>query len=82
MATGCFGRLRPSSVRFVPPAARRDFAAVYTVPVALNALVDSTSNEGVGTLMAMSLLSLAPILCFFAFAQKYLIKGISTTGLK
>ncbi|WP_235912172.1 carbohydrate ABC transporter permease [Ruania zhangjianzhongii] len=56
--------------------------AVYTVPVALNALVDSTSNQGVGTLMAMSLLSLAPILCFFAFAQKYLIKGISTTGLK
>lgn len=52
------------------------------MPVALNALVDSTSNEGVGTLMAMSLLSLAPILCFFAFAQKYLIKGISTTGLK
>jgi len=56
--------------------------AVYTVPVALNALVDSTSNDGVATLMAMSLLSLLPILCFFAFAQKYLIRGISTTGLK
>lgn len=56
--------------------------AVYTVPVALNALVDSESNQGVGTLMAMSLLSLAPILLFFAFAQKYLIRGISTTGLK
>ncbi|MFD1718443.1 carbohydrate ABC transporter permease [Georgenia deserti] len=56
--------------------------AVFTVPVALNALVDSETNEGVGTLMAMSLLSLIPILCFFAFAQKYLIRGISTTGLK
>src|SRR5690606_38439072 len=47
--------------------------AVYTVPVALNALVDSTSNDGVATLMAMPLLSLLLILCFFAFAQKYLI---------
>jgi multiple sugar transport system permease protein len=56
--------------------------SVYTVPVALNSLVDSTSNDGVGTLMAMSLLSLLPILAFFAFAQKYLIRGISTTGLK
>lgn len=57
-------------------------ASVFTVPVALNALVDSQSNQGVGTLMAMSLLSLVPILCFFAFAQKYLIRGIATTGLK
>jgi multiple sugar transport system permease protein len=56
--------------------------AIFTVPVALNALVDSESNQGVGSLMAMSLLSLVPILCFFAFAQKYLIRGISTTGLK
>lgn len=56
--------------------------SVWTVPVALSVLVDSESNEGVGTLMAMSLLSLVPILCFFAFAQKYLIRGISTTGLK
>ncbi|WP_434080527.1 carbohydrate ABC transporter permease [Sanguibacter sp. Z1732] len=57
-------------------------APVYTVPVALNALVDSESAQGTGTLMAMSLLSLVPILCFFAFAQKYLIRGIATTGLK
>ncbi|UFU01894.1 carbohydrate ABC transporter permease [Ruania suaedae] len=56
--------------------------SVHTVPIALNALVDSQSNQGVGTLMAMSLLSLVPILCFFAFAQKYLIRGIATTGLK
>ncbi|WP_166844396.1 carbohydrate ABC transporter permease [Isoptericola sp. BMS4] len=57
-------------------------APVYTVPVALNALVDSQSAQGTGTLMAMSVLSLVPILCFFAFAQKHLIRGISTTGLK
>jgi multiple sugar transport system permease protein len=57
-------------------------APVFTVPVALNALVDSQSAQGTGTLMAMSVLSLVPILCFFAFAQKHLIRGISTTGLK
>jgi multiple sugar transport system permease protein len=33
-------------------------------------------------LFAMSLLSLVPILIFFAVAQKYLIRGIATTGLK
>lgn len=57
-------------------------SSVFTVPVALNALVDSESSQGTGTLMAMSVLSLVPILCFFAFAQKYLIRGIATTGLK
>ena len=57
-------------------------SSVFTVPVALNALVDSQSSQGTGTLLAMSLLSLIPILLFFAFAQKYLIRGIATTGLK
>jgi len=57
-------------------------SSVFTVPVALNALVDSESNQGTGTLMAMSVLSLIPLLLFFAFAQKHLIRGIATTGLK
>jgi len=57
-------------------------SSVFTVPIALNALVDSESNQGTGTLMAMSVLSLIPLLLFFAFAQKHLIRGIATTGLK
>ncbi|MFC7465089.1 carbohydrate ABC transporter permease [Brachybacterium sp. GCM10030252] len=57
-------------------------SSVFTVPIALNALVDSQSQQGTGTLMAMSLLSLIPLLLFFAFAQKHLIRGIATTGLK
>jgi pectin-derived oligosaccharide transport system permease protein len=57
-------------------------SAAFTVPVALSSLVDSESQQGIGTLMAMSLLSLVPVLLFFAFAQKHLIRGISTTGLK
>ncbi|RCK70192.1 carbohydrate ABC transporter permease [Desertihabitans brevis] len=57
-------------------------SSVFTVPVALNSLVDSQTQSGIGMLLAMSVLSLVPILAFFAFAQKYLIRGISTTGLK
>jgi multiple sugar transport system permease protein len=55
---------------------------VFTVPVALNSMVDSETQSGVGMLFGMSLLSLIPILIFFAVAQKYLIRGIATTGLK
>jgi multiple sugar transport system permease protein len=55
---------------------------LYTVPLALNSLVDSESRQGVGLLFAMSLLSLVPILFVFTVAQKYLIQGIATTGLK
>ncbi|MFI7062507.1 carbohydrate ABC transporter permease [Kribbella sp. NPDC050124] len=56
--------------------------SAFTVPVALNSMVDSETQSGVGMLFAMSLLSLIPILIFFALAQKHLIRGIATTGLK
>ena len=55
---------------------------VFTVPVALSSMVDSETSTGVGMLLAMSVLSLIPIMLFFGFAQKYLIRGIATTGLK
>ena len=55
---------------------------VFTVPVALSSMVDSETSSGVGMLLAMSVLSLIPIMLFFTFAQKYLIRGIATTGLK
>ncbi len=55
---------------------------MYTVPLALNSMVDSETQQGVGRLFAMSLVSLAPILLVFTVAQRYLIRGIATTGLK
>ena len=55
---------------------------MFTVPVALNPMTSSETSSGVGALSAMSMLSLLPILGFFVTAQKYLIRGISTTGLK
>lgn len=54
----------------------------YTVPVALGSFVDSTSQSSWGQLMAMSFLSLLPILGFFIAFQRLLVEGISTTGLK
>ncbi len=55
---------------------------VYTLPVALSTLVDSETLDGIGTLFAMSVLSLIPVVLFFALAQKHLVRGIATTGLK
>jgi multiple sugar transport system permease protein len=54
----------------------------YTVPVALSTFVDATSQSSWGQLMAMSFLSLLPILGFFTIFQRLLMDGISTTGLK
>jgi multiple sugar transport system permease protein len=54
----------------------------YTVPLALNAFLDSTGESSWGALFAMATLSLGPVLGFFIVAQKYLVRGIATTGLK
>jgi multiple sugar transport system permease protein len=55
---------------------------LYTVPVGLNAFQDSTGDSAIGSLFAMGTLSLGPVLGFFILAQKYLVRGIATTGLK
>ena len=54
----------------------------YTIPVALRAFIDSTSQSSWGQLLAMSLLSLVPIIGFFIAFQRLLLDGISTTGLR
>jgi multiple sugar transport system permease protein len=55
---------------------------IYTVPVALRSFVDATANTSWGSLFAMSLVSLLPIFLVFLFGQKYLVKGMATTGIK
>lgn len=55
---------------------------LYTVPLALRQFVDSEGQSAWGPMFAMSVLSLAPIIGFFIAGQKYLVKGIATTGLK
>jgi multiple sugar transport system permease protein len=54
----------------------------YTVPVALRSFVDSTVATSWGSMFAMSVLSLVPIFLAFLLGQRYLVKGIATTGIK
>jgi multiple sugar transport system permease protein len=55
---------------------------MYTVPVALRSFVDSTVSTSWGAMFAMSVVSLLPIFLAFLIGQRYLIKGIATTGMK
>jgi multiple sugar transport system permease protein len=55
---------------------------VQTVPVALRSFVDASGSSNYGGMFAMSVLSLVPVFFIFLFGQRYLVKGIATTGLK
>jgi multiple sugar transport system permease protein len=55
---------------------------MYTVPVALRTFVDATARTPWGPLFAMSVVSLVPVFGFFLAGQRYLVRGIATTGLK
>ncbi|SMC92185.1 carbohydrate ABC transporter permease [Lentzea albidocapillata] len=55
---------------------------MYTVPVALRSFVDSTVATSWGSQFAMSVVSLLPIFLAFLVGQRYLVKGIATTGGK
>jgi len=57
-------------------------ARLYTVPMALRLFVDAQAGTNWGALFAMSVLSLIPVFLFFIFGQRFLIRGIATTGLK
>ena len=55
---------------------------MYTVPVALRTFVDATSDTSWGPLFALSAIALGPVFGFFLAGQRYLVKGIATTGIK
>lgn len=54
----------------------------YTVPIALNAFLNATGATAWGPMFAMSVLSLIPLFAVFFLAQRHLVQGIATTGLK
>jgi multiple sugar transport system permease protein len=54
----------------------------YTVPLALRAFLDSSGGSNWGAMFAMSILSLTPVFLAFLFGQRFLIRGIATTGIK
>ncbi|MEW9547399.1 carbohydrate ABC transporter permease [Nonomuraea sp. NPDC050783] len=54
----------------------------FTVTVALRTFLDASSDSSWGPMFAMSIVALGPIFGFFLVGQKYLIRGVATTGLK
>ncbi|MGQ7787187.1 carbohydrate ABC transporter permease [Nesterenkonia sp. K-15-9-6] len=55
---------------------------MYTVPLALRAFIDSTGESNWGGMFAMSIISILPLFLIFLFGQRFLIKGMATTGIK
>ena len=54
----------------------------WTVSVALRQFLDSESASNWGAMFAMSIVSLIPVFLVFLFGQRFLVKGIATTGIK
>jgi multiple sugar transport system permease protein len=54
----------------------------FTLPLALQIFVDQTSQSAFGPMFAMSVLALVPIGLFFLAFQRFLVEGVTTTGLK
>lgn len=54
----------------------------YTVSIAIKMFADASSTTDYGAMFAMSTLSLIPIFAIFLFFNRYLVEGISTSGLK
>jgi multiple sugar transport system permease protein len=53
-----------------------------TVPLALRLFVDAQGDTSWGPLFSMSIVALGPIFGFFLAGQRYLVRGIATTGIK
>lgn len=54
----------------------------FPVSLGLRASLDTAAQVQWDKVMAMSLISILPLIAMFFFAQKYFVEGISTTGLK
>jgi len=56
--------------------------SLYPVSMGLKMFLDSETVSNWGAMFAMSVLSLLPVLAVFFIFQKYIVEGISTSGLK
>lgn len=57
-------------------------SAQYPVSLALKLFCDPGSSSDYGAMFAMATVSIVPSVLIFLFFQKYLVEGISTSGLK
>jgi multiple sugar transport system permease protein len=67
---------------FFGPLLYLNKAKLYPVSLALKLFADPSSQTNYGAMFAMSVLSLLPVFILFIAFQKYLVEGISTTGMK
>ncbi|GAA0941388.1 carbohydrate ABC transporter permease [Pseudonocardia zijingensis] len=54
----------------------------YTVPIGLRLFLDSSGQNAVAPMFAMSVLSLVPVFLFFLVFQRLIVDGINTSGIK
>lgn len=55
---------------------------LYTVSLALRLFTDPSTVTNWGAVFSMSVLSLLPVFILFLFSQKYMVEGITLSGLK
>lgn len=55
---------------------------MYPASLALKLFSDPSSSSDYGAMFAMSTLSILPVMLIFIFLQKYLVEGVTTSGLK
>lgn len=67
---------------FVQPLIYLSDPDLYTVSVALRLFADPTSVTNWGAMFAMATASLIPVVIVFLILQRYIVEGISSTGLK
>lgn len=67
---------------FMGPLIYLNKPQTYTVSIAIKLFADASSTTDYGAMFAMSTLSLVPVFLIFLFFNKYLVDGISTSGLK
>jgi len=67
---------------FLGPLLYLQRARYFPVTLALRVFADPTTLTNWGAFFAMSTLSLVPAVLIFIFFQRYLVEGITTTGLK
>ncbi|MBU9711623.1 carbohydrate ABC transporter permease [Evansella tamaricis] len=67
---------------FLSPLIYLQDTNLYTMALGLRAFSDPDNLTAWGPLIAMSTVSLIPQFILFLFCQKYLVKGIATTGIK
>lgn len=67
---------------FIQPLVYLNRPRLYTVSVALRLFADPTSVSNWGAMFAMATLSVIPVIVVFLLLQRYIVEGISSTGLK